>query len=211
MGDFFTTPIYKYDLDLPNVNQELSSIFLEEAIQNNNIRRSNAGGWHSPYLEERKEKPFVILRTTILAHFNLMLTKKIGVKWKYKWDISSWVIVNWENDYNMPHTHSMCEWSSSYYIDAGDSVEGDDKDKVFSGHLMFHDPRGGLIGSNKTPAYADDLYHELYGNNTISFKPATGSLYIFPAWLSHSVLPYKGERPRIVYSTNFSLRSSQLS
>ena len=46
-------------------------------------------------------------------------------------------------------------------------------------------------------------------NTTIDITAEPGQLVVFPSWIQHSALPYRGERERYVLSVNSRVRLAE--
>ena len=90
--------------------------------------------------------------------------------------------VLFDGGFNKVHDHGDFTWSGVYYVDVGEA--GDDPN---NGVLEFIDPRGGVAEAMK---------------KVVRIQPAPGGLVLFPGWLKHYVLPYRGSRPRISIAFN---------
>jgi uncharacterized protein (TIGR02466 family) len=101
----------------------------------------------------------------------------------------AWANVLGRGDYVTPHTHADSAWSAVLYVDAGDAGEAN------GGFLSLRDPRAGAA-MVITDANVDD------SACTFHLYPRTGMLVVFPAWLVHWVVPYRGARPRISVAAN---------
>jgi len=103
--------------------------------------------------------------------------------------LSAWANVLRRGDYFTPHTHANTVWSVVLYVDAGDSAAD------VGGVLCLRDPRAGA-GMVHGPTNVHDTAC------TFQLTPRTGVLVVFPAWVVHWVVPYRGERPRISIAVN---------
>ena len=97
----------------------------------------------------------------------------------------SWYHITKTNGMHEPHIHPGCSWCGIYYVQSGD--EG-------SGETVFRSPiestyidRGNL--------YLDDT-------RTIRLIHKDGYLVIFPSYLIHHLVLYKGDKDRIVVAFN---------
>lgn len=107
----------------------------------------------------------------------------------------AWFHVTRRNAYFGLHNHPMASWSGVYCVDAGE----DDGDNPESGVLSFPHPIPGagvfvdMSVARMKPPFAVSARH---------VKLAPGSLVIFPSWLMHQVLPFKGNGERITVAFN---------
>jgi uncharacterized protein (TIGR02466 family) len=111
-----------------------------------------------------------------------------------------WANVSQAGASNQFHTHPGAFWSAVYYVD--DGYEGSD-DVSLGGELLLLDPRMPMIRMA-----APDLRFRRPGQQPDDqekwFRPKSGMIVIFPAWLSHAVRPYNGTGSRISIAINLS-------
>jgi uncharacterized protein (TIGR02466 family) len=108
----------------------------------------------------------------------------------------SWFHITRQGGYQSIHYHPNATWSGIYCVDAGDPVPGRDE----SAQVKFYDPRGPM-----TQMHFDASNRQLdprFGSIPIYLSHQPGQLVMFPAWLLHEVLPYLGQRERIVVAFN---------
>ena len=90
--------------------------------------------------------------------------------------ISTWIVRQFENEYNPIHTHSG-------------HISG-------VGYLKVPDYLGATIQKNKKNNFGGHL-NLVYGSrmfmssSSMVIKPEVGDLYLFPNWLMHQVYPFK--------------------
>jgi len=199
----FGTPYYCFLLDQPDMNNGLKEILLSESeTQESKYVKSNVGGWRSDFLNDRQEPPFKELSKITLQYFDAMIDDATESDWVCDWQTASWGNVNRNGDFNFAHSHSHSEWSSIYYVDVGKTQH---PDPYHSGDLHFIDPRGSLVEMSRTHLDASRACQEMFGTSSLTVKPVTGLLTFFPSWLTHEVLPYRGESPRISIAANYTL------
>lgn len=101
----------------------------------------------------------------------------------------SWCHITDQGGYHDRHIHPNSAWSVIYYLDPGDS----DIDTA-SGVNRFYNPSsvqysdGGTLWSSES--------------SSVDISPEAGNLVIFPSWIQHSAMPYRGDRPRYILSCN---------
>lgn len=109
----------------------------------------------------------------------------------------SWFHITNDGGFHDAHIHGNCSWCGIYYLVAGDvdDVPADGADKAGNGVNRFYSPvlGGGLLR---------DYGNSYLGRNYIDVQPVDGRLVIFPAFLLHSALPYRGEKDRVIVSFN---------
>lgn len=186
----FGIPIY--EKHLPNYAQRAASVTqylyrLKE--QDGGLTRSNQGGWHSSdnlHHTEHEDCKWLIHRILQLST-NIIKDFEGDRDYKSITMVSAWANINYQGHWNAPHEHLPCTWSGVFYVDAGelgkDSAEG-----ALDGQVLFFDPLP--LGTEwKRPP-------------TIAYTPVSGTLLLFPSFLTHMVAPYYGEKPRISIAFN---------
>jgi hypothetical protein len=145
----FGTPLIQFNLKLPEETAEIQKLLLEQeaTTENSPQARSNAGGWRSGLLQGRPEKCFQALNKATNECFNKAVGATFETEHKLSWAVNSWSIINRKGDYNLPHPHPHADWSSVYYVNAGDPPDKNHENKAlhFGGDIMFMDPRGALV------------------------------------------------------------------
>lgn len=199
---YFATPLAV--MDLPNseiINRSLREIILARADAEPGVEHSNLGGWQSSWdLPDwgGEMAKHVIDAATGLA--NQLTADREGNQVDVKWRVNAWANVNRGGHANEFHTHPGSYWSGSYYVDDG----GIDADPSLGGEFEIQDPRG------VAPAmYAPLLAFNMAGGQSVGaselVRPKSGTMIMFPAWLSHGVRPYRGTATRISIAFNFSI------
>ncbi len=109
----------------------------------------------------------------------------------------SWFHITNDGGFHDAHVHGNCSWCGIYYLAAGDPdvVPADGTDKAGNGVNRFyaHIPTGGM---------ADDFGSAYLRRSYIDVQPIEGRMIVFPSFLLHSALPYKGKNDRIILSFN---------
>jgi uncharacterized protein (TIGR02466 family) len=108
--------------------------------------------------------------------------------------VDSWFHVTNDGGFHDAHFHGGCSWCGIYYLQVGDSGRRSDG--------------GAPNGCNRfySPLRAGGGFKD-YGNRYLDFNYTDaplrdGLLLLFPSYLMHSGLPYRGEKDRIVISFN---------
>ena len=110
----------------------------------------------------------------------------------------SWCHITRDGGYHDIHTHPGSSWSAIYYLDTGD-MNSDTKNGV----NRFYCPYNSMYidaGTAWTSAY-----------NSIDFKAEPGMLIVFPSWVPHSALTYRGNKERYVVSVNSRITRTNMS
>jgi uncharacterized protein (TIGR02466 family) len=100
----------------------------------------------------------------------------------------SWIHITHEGGYHEVHNHPNCTWCGIYYLELGDCTVDPPNgvNRFFSPiDIMFDDPG--------TRAYPQ---------KPITITPEEGKLLMFPAYVKHLAVPYRGKRDRIIISFN---------
>lgn len=112
---------------------------------------------------------------------NIIINKKLKMK-------SVWVNFMKEGEYNPPHTHTG-ELSCVLYLQIPDDIK---KNNI--NHVSNSPPPGSIHFQ-----YGENLKYNITQQQ---FLPEKGDFCIFPAWLNHSVYPFKSKKERISLSAN---------
>ena len=104
----------------------------------------------------------------------------------------AWVNFMVAGEFNPPHIHKHCDFSSVLFVKVPEQLK--EERKKFEG-------TGAGPGSISF-TYGEAQPHSL---NYRSFPPEEGDLYIFPATLTHFVSPFISEGERVSISANFNL------
>lgn len=181
----FRTKINKEDL--VKINQ------LCKKDRSKDARKSLAGHLdHEYYIE--KEKLFEIL----VKYFDVY--KDFYYEW-YRKKLSSveisdsWVNYMKKGDYNPPHIHLNCDLSSVLYLKVPSELKKEHNNYVGS----IEDGGPGSIS----------FYHGEYRFlciDQVKFLPEEGDFFVFPAFLRHSVSPFKSDVERISVAANFNIK-----
>lgn len=101
----------------------------------------------------------------------------------------SWCHITRDGGYHDSHIHPGSSWSCIYYLDTGDMNIGDK-----NGVNRFYNPNNSM--------YVDAGTQYLAQSNSIDISPKPGMLIVFPSWIPHSALCYRGSQERYVLSAN---------
>lgn len=186
----FGVPIY--EKHLPGfANHRDEAIRHLQALKSSGegIRRSNQGGWHSgDDLHLSKDPVIHDLMVSVLQVATACIKDFEGDRdYRDVRMVGAWVNVNGQGDWNAPHEHLPCHWSGVFYVDAGEPVTTDDPDSL-EGQILFFDPL--------------PLGREWKRPPNVAYKPVTGTMLLFPSFLTHMVAPYRGSKPRISVAFN---------
>ena len=124
-------------------------------------------------------------RDSYFRWYGTILSKKITV-------VLSWVNFMTAGEFNPPHIHTFCDFSSVLFIKVPEKLKEE--------HKKF-DGTGGGPGSISF-SYGES---QPYSIGHTYFFPQPGDLYLFPATLTHFVAPFMCKGERISISANFKL------
>jgi len=102
----------------------------------------------------------------------------------------AWVNFMVAGEFNPPHTHNECDFSSVLFVKIPEKLK--EENKKFSG-------TGGGPGSIYF-THGESQPHIISGRH---FLPQEGDLFIFPATFTHYVMPFMSPGERISISANF--------
>ena len=104
--------------------------------------------------------------------------------------VTAWANFMRPGEFNPPHLHSDCDFSSVLFIKVPEKLK--EENKKFTG-------RGGGPGAISF-MYGENQPYAITQKDTF---PEEGDLYIFPAILTHFVSPFMCKEERISMSANF--------
>lgn len=207
----FITPIVVANFSaMEPLNQQLSQLFLSyenkpEQYKNKNKFNTNIGKlFDSPFNLFDSNEPAIkqikkIFEDSLRGWIQQSSGMDINKVMAMTLENHSWFHVTREGGQKTLHNHPNASWSMVYYVDGGD----EDLENR-SGVIQFYDPRGSA-GMYQDPANMH-LKRE-YNFNGVGYLPKAGMLLIFPSYLYHEVLPYRGKRPRINIAANYWVKS----
>ena len=200
-ASLFDTPVIVDQMpDAEALNAELKRLILERREADKGMGRSNVGGWHSDtqMLRWGGEPALDLVKRVIAAADAFTVDIKAEGKARFRWLPEMWANVSQPGASNQFHTHPGAFWSAVYYVDDG---YGGSEDASLGGELILLDPRMPMIRMA-----APDLRIRRPGQRPEDqekwFRPKSGMIVIFPAWLSHAVRPYNGTALRISIAIN---------
>ena len=183
------------------LNSLLRDAILERERNQPSTHHSNVGGWQSSWdFDSWGGEGAEMLLDFVRAMATKLTKHRQGNAIDLAWQTNSWANVNRKGQGNEFHTHPGCFWSGVYYVDDGGAAN----DTSLGGEFEIADPRG------VAPAmYRPDLVPNLPGAESsgayATLPPTAGHVLLFPAWLSHGVRAYAGDRERISVAYNLSL------
>ena len=110
----------------------------------------------------------------------------------------SWCHITRDGGYHDMHTHPGSSWSAIYYLDTGD-MDAASK----NGLNRFFCPYNNM--------YIDAGTAWTSRNTSIDITAQEGMLIVFPSFVQHNALTYRGEKERYVISVNSKVSLANLS
>jgi uncharacterized protein (TIGR02466 family) len=202
----FPTPVILYDLTNAEVmNKDLKTIILKKRESDAGLARSNYGGWHSnvDMMVWAEQQARIILETAIREVSRQTADIHPFGQRDFDFDAQMWANVSGTGASNQMHCHPGALWSGVYYVDVGE----DDPDVDVEGELLLVDPRFPM----NTMYMPELVLRDSRGGPQYSqfpVRPVNGRMVLFPAWLKHSVKPYRGKRERISIAFNLMVHPS---
>lgn len=180
---WFPQPIWFKDYE---VDFSEAIAYIEEFKKTNPGRQiSNIGGWQSGDVDIKAIKE-------LAEPFNVIISGVKHVAQNLQQDgfskfllSNAWINVNKGTDFNKEHVHPLSTFSGCLYLKASSAA----------GDIMFSRPDNMQLypgTDNKTGMFYP----------TVTYKPVTGKLLIFPSWLSHMALPSEDDEERISIAFN---------
>lgn len=100
----------------------------------------------------------------------------------------SWIHVTREAGYHEIHNHPNCSWCGIYYLEPAECTV---------------EPPNGI---NRFFSPIDIMYEDTgtqcYPQKPVSITPEEGKLLMFPSYVKHLAVPYRGTRERVIVSFN---------
>ena len=103
---------------------------------------------------------------------------------------SAWVNFMSPGEFNPPHTHTGCDFSSVFFIKMPEQIR--EENKKFKGV--------GIGPGSLSFSYGESQPYSLC---TKQFLPKEGDFFMFPSTLVHFVYPFMSKEERITISANF--------
>jgi uncharacterized protein (TIGR02466 family) len=199
----FGTPVARVEVpDAPALNVALREAIRVREAARPTASHSNMGGWQSTWDMETWGGPAArqLLKFAVDIAGQITIDRASKQPVQPAWKAMMWANINRNGHSNAHHIHPAAFWSGVYYVDDG----GIAASPTLGGELDFLDPRGAA------PAmYAPHLGFISPGGVSLGanelVRPQTGVMFLFPAWLSHGVRPYLGDRTRISVAFNLGL------
>ena len=189
--EYFAHPVFKYKLDDYSNHNKILIEYINHLKKKDpqGQKKSNIGGWHSPFFDLTNNKSEGYKFLTALQPYIMDVFKSYG--WAYDpkkvFYSGMWAIVNKKGNLNNEHIHPNSNLSAAYYVKAPKDC----------GDFMVSNPNAisrNIFPKRETPTELNRLIAK--------HKVEEGDLLIFPAYLPHQVLPNESDEDRIVISFN---------
>jgi uncharacterized protein (TIGR02466 family) len=157
----------------------------------NNHNTKLAGHLSNQYSIDRYK--YVAIINKYFVEFSKTFENFYSLKYKPMNCNNAWVNFMTNGEFNPPHIHSDCDFSSVLYLDIPKELQDEAKNYV------------GTLGLQGAPGSISFFYGEQgkFVLDSVSFFPTKGDFFIFPATLRHSVSPFKSKVERISIAANF--------
>ena len=189
--EYFAHPVFKYKVeDYLNHNKILEKyIYQLQKEDPNGQKKSNIGGWHSPFFDLNNNTSIGYKFLATLQPYIIDVFKSYGWSYNSKKVFYSgmWAIINKKGNSNTEHIHPNSNLSAAYYVKAPEK----------GGDFLVNNPHSfsrNNFPERETPTELNRLIAK--------HKVEEGDLLIFPAYLPHQVLPNESDEDRIVISFN---------
>ena len=100
----------------------------------------------------------------------------------------SWIHITHDGGYHEVHYHPNCSWCGIYYLEIGDCT--------------LQPPNGVNRFFSPATLLYEDIGSQAYRQTPATITPEEGKLVLFPSYVQHSAMLYRGSRDRIVVSFN---------
>lgn len=170
--------IFQYDVKgNEHLNKTLLDLTYAERERGIAVNKSNTaelGSWHSATMLH-KNPDYQPLLTEVDAVLSRMSNELSYAKDQVLKVTTMWSIINPPGNGNRAHIHPNSLWSGVYYVQTPEK----------SGKIEFIDPRSALIMNQ--PKYENKKKRPRECWTKVNYKPVSGRMLIFPAWLYHGV------------------------
>lgn len=184
------TEIFKEPIFQIKLNENLDALIeFSNKLKKGRIK-SNVGGFQSEDLALNLPE-LKSLNNEILKHGDNLIREHLAIE-KNIYINNLWLNKNYYKDYNEQHVHLNCVLSGVFYI----------KTNKQSGDLQFF--RNNMLDIWVPDHNIKNFNH--YNSTSWAFKPEDNYLFLFPAWLNHSVKPNLSQEERISISFNISIK-----
>lgn len=185
------------------INAALVPMLLQKAATEKTAEITNIGGWQSDTrIMDWGGEP---VHTVVAALLELIQQATLDLRRPdmapaVNWKIYGWANINRKGHMNVVHTHPGAYWSAAYYVQTQDI----EMNPELGGEFQVLDPRG-TLPITYCPQLRIGMENFLSCGGHELHRPKAGECLLFPSWVPHAVLPYKGDDARISLAFNFSV------
>lgn len=185
----FPVPIYKNFLNRDLTKNEISFF---EIFKEKNYR--NIGNYTSLTKYILNNEELKNLKTEVTKMLENYFMSVLGLKE----DVAPYITQSWlnwtkEGEHHHKHNHPNSIVSGVFYINA-------DEKKDF---ISFYNEKDDTVYNKKNePVLLNPKIFNVYNTKTINIQVKTGTLLLFPSWLSHSVPAKSGNNLRTSLAFN---------
>ena len=189
----FSVPFLTHDWkENEQLNTELRLRILAHSRQSRGEQKSNVGGWHSEtgqleFLGDVRGVLIQQMHALTQEATTRVISETGSTSEPIQFVLQAWANISRGGDSHAPHTHPGATWSGVYYVDAGESANGE------SAPLELVDP---CLGRTNT-------FLPFLLPSSVSVRPRAGLMVLFPGFLTHAVHAHKGGSARISIAFNF--------
>ena len=197
MGWHFAVPMLRWCApDAAALNEALAALILARRAAGPEAHLSNVGGWQShPDLFDGPAPCLGTLRRHIVSLMRVVMAAPAGgdlTRVEGQLGLTGWANVNRDGDFNRVHDHPGSHWSGVYYVSLGEPDPGTE----LNGAIEFLDPRPSA--NLPIPGYRT--------GSAMAVNPTAGEFILFPSWIQHYVMPFRGRGERISIAFNAGLK-----
>jgi uncharacterized protein (TIGR02466 family) len=190
--------------DVEQMNRELEQFCLTQETTHPRLQTGSIqGGYHSnrqifdhdnPAIQQLKKLLIGNARSYLNEYWKQESTIPLASVENLSLQMTGWSVILRQGDISTPHTHPGAHLSGVYYVTMSEEAR---ESQPGAGDLVLVDPR---IRASVAPLQGQ--------KSNAMFTPKSGVSILFPSWLEHFVLPFKGEGVRISIAYNVALSPS---
>ena len=190
--------------DVEQMNRELEQFCLTQETTHPRLQTGSIqGGYHSnrqifdhdnPAIQQLKNLLIGNARSYLNEYWKQESTIPLASVENLSLQMTGWSVILRQGDISTPHTHPGAHLSGVYYVTMSEEAR---ESQPGAGDLVLVDPR---IRASVAPLRGQ--------KSNAMFTPKAGFSILFPSWLEHFVLPFKGEGVRISIAYNVALSPS---
>lgn len=186
---WFPTPIWSGKVYTVN-NDDVANYARHLQHKTPSVQKSNVGGWQSDSVRTGDNTQIDMLVTSLNNEIQT-ITKQTGLPDLELYNL--WININRKGNYNVSHDHIGAVLTGVYYVEATDNQGNIRFDRSDSARYFL-------------PDVPDNVQQNYFNSLACEYKSVTNALYIFPAWLQHSVGVNLSDKERISISFNYGVK-----